>query len=183
MTNNDREDILGAFAMEPQQDAATLKDYLRRYPQFAEDFVELSFLCVSPDDDVTELTEHDHNRIDSAWAIVSARVPGADPFSELTSQRSQEICGALAIPRSVLVALRDRLVIPATVPLRFLTALAQQLAVAVDDLRRALGNNGLQLSRSFLADRPPKRESQVSFEQILREAQLDEERIRELLQD
>lgn len=183
MTDNERESVLGAFAVESHQDAATLKNYLRRYPQFAEDLVELSFLCASPDEDLAELTEHDRNRIDSAWAIVSARRTTADPFAELTSQRSQEICQALAIPRSALLALRDRLVIPATVPRHFLTALAQQLAVADDELRRALQASGAQLSRSFLSDRPPKRKPQVSFEQILREAGLDEDRIRKLLQN
>lgn len=39
---HDREAILDAFALEPSHDRITLERYLRQYPEFAEDLIDLS---------------------------------------------------------------------------------------------------------------------------------------------
>jgi len=63
-----REEVLDAFAVEPVHDRITLERYLRDYPQYAAELVELSReVSRLVDEDGSPLTAHEEALIETAW--------------------------------------------------------------------------------------------------------------------
>lgn len=66
-----REDVLDAFAVEPNHDRATLERYLTDYPQFAREVVDLSIelsrIAIEIVDNDRSLSSQERHMIDAAW--------------------------------------------------------------------------------------------------------------------
>lgn len=183
-TTNERDEILGAFSVEPVHDLATLKSYLKRYPQFAEDLVELSFLISDLTEDDVPLSEHDQNRVESACSRIQR--PSSSPTITVLArlkERSVEVASTLGVPRQVVTALRECVVDVSTLTQRVASSVARQLEVSVDEFRIALAGPEQSAPRLYRSDHPPRSSGKVSFEQVLREANVPEQKIVELLQD
>ena len=70
------DDVMFAFSVEPQQDATTLARYLKAYPQFAADFVDLAHelnlsVSLGPSDAPLE----DDAKAQAAWLQYAAVRP------------------------------------------------------------------------------------------------------------
>jgi hypothetical protein len=174
-----RDDVLGEFAVEPVHDRKTIELYLKRYPQFANELLDLvAELGRSYSSSTEELSATNLARIESSWQIYSA-TPAQSVLSSLSVERLREIAKALRIPRQVISAFRESRVILSTVPKGFLERLAELAGSTVDGLRE----HGAMPARSYKSDVKPEAGEGIAFEQLLIDAGLSEEQRRDLMSD
>lgn len=169
-----REDVLGAFAVEADHGRATLERYLRDYPQYAGDLIDLSHeLAQHVDVSTAPLSAEDESLITSAWRrhTASGHQPLVDPMARLTVPELRTVAQQLGVPRQILAAFRERKVIIASVPRAFLARLASLLGTPLEELQNTLARAPtLELARSYKADEKPQTEPPATFEQLLTDA-------------
>lgn len=184
-----REDVLDAFSVEPRPDRETLEHYLRSYPDYAADLIDLSQeldrdLC----EDEAPLSAEDHVLIDAAWrrhAADPALTAATDPFATLSIAELREIAHRLGVPRQIVAAFRERRVLLSSVPRHFLTRLAEAVNSSADKLE-ALWWGLLPAptpARSYKADTKPMSAEPVNFERLLIDAGVPESKRAELMAD
>jgi hypothetical protein len=179
-----RESVLDAFAIESEFDRSTLERYLRLYPEYAGDLVDLSReLSREVRDDDTALSTVDQTLIDAAWSQHAAAVPAptADPFAALTVEDWRSVAQRLDVPRQVVTALRERRVSLASIPRRFLGKFAEAVSSSVAQLELSWGPAQLGAARSYKADSKPIVGAQVTLEQVLVDAGVPVEKRTQLL--
>jgi hypothetical protein len=184
--NPSLDDVLNTFSVESTPDVATLERYLHRYPQFAEDLVDLfrELHRFIPIDD-NPATPEEAALIDAAWRAHTAAAPAvSDPLAALTVEQLRTLATALEVPRQVVAAIRERRVIFASVPKRILRVLAEGASCTVETLAAALAGP-LQgaAATSHKANEKPTATGQVTFEQILIDAGVPAETRARLLKD
>lgn len=128
-TADDKDDVLSAFAIEPRHDRATLERYLAEYPELTEDLVDLSNeLRMVRSFDPAQIAAEADEAVDAAFQELLAAGPAkkvvADMFATYKGRAFADLAVALNIPRAILQALRDRLVEPGSIPLRFMQRFA-----------------------------------------------------------
>jgi hypothetical protein len=168
-----REAVLDAFAVESVPDRSTLEQYLRLYPEYAAELVDLSReLCREDRDDSTSLTAADRKLLDVAWARHAAALPTAtaEPFAVLTAGEWREVAQRLDVPRQVVTALRERRVLLTSIPKRFFQMFADAIGSTIAQLEGSWGSAELSVARSYKADSKPAVGEQVTLEQVLIEA-------------
>ena len=182
-----RRDVLGAFAVEADTGRATLERYLREYPQFATELLDLSRILDSPIwDEETPLSPEDKARIDAAWLRHAAAAPEVltDPFSSLSVQERRNVAERLGVPRQVLTAFRNRRVIMSSVPGPFLSRLAELLKTAPEQLVRTLSLPAAPVpAQSYRSEGTPVASEPVSFERVLIDAGVPEDTRAELMSE
>ena len=180
------EEVLEAFSLEADTGPDTLQRYLREYPQFSDELLDLSneifqFSLVEEG----ELLDTDRARMESVLAqfrSVASRAAQA-ALERLAPEKQRELAQALGVPRQVILAFVQRSVIVGTVPGRFLARMSENLRTSVRDITAYLSQPPLQSLRYAKADDKPQEAGQVSFEQLLRDAGVSEEQTAELLRD
>ncbi|MFJ7881997.1 hypothetical protein ACIQYF_00590 [Pseudomonas sp. NPDC096917] len=178
--------VLESFAMEHDADGQTLRRYLQEYPEYAPQLVDLSQEIFRFDiQDESPLSMEDHMRIDTAWSRIQSAPTKAvtDLFADLSVPKLREVAQTLDVPRQVITAFRERAVIVASIPTRFLTKLAGLLGSSVQDLQGSLSLPPQAQARSYKADGKPSEAARVTFEQLLRDAGQSDEQIELLLAD
>jgi hypothetical protein len=174
MSDSTLEGVLEDFAAEPTHDKAILEQYIREYPQFAIELIDLSRNLLRTENvDPSPLTANETALVDAAWrSQVAATHPEAraDPFAALDVAKSREIAKALDIPRQVIMGLQERRAKPASIPRRFLGQLAAKMNATADALAAALALPAPQPAYSYKADEKPAVPAQVTFEQLLIDA-------------
>jgi hypothetical protein len=179
------DDVLSAFAVEADHNRPTLERYLRDYPQYAAELVDLSqaLACDLPVS-TAPLSGEDQSLIDAAWERHIGRVsdPG-DPFVSLTLVQWRAAASHLNLPRQIMAAFRERRVIVTSVPGPILERLAAVMNTTVDWWRDALARPPMLVPelRRYKADTQPAVDSQVTFERLLADAQITPERRASLL--
>ncbi len=123
------EDVLAAFAVEPDHGQETLNRYLINYPHLRSALLalvlELEFEEI--DDSALEL---DSSSIAKSWERYSQRSP--EPL--ISARFTREVATALGVKSAVLVQLRDRAISVASIPQRFFARLAKALGTSLEDL-------------------------------------------------
>lgn len=181
-------DVLDRFMLEDDQGSTTLERYVRGYPQFAAQLIDLSRMAATAENDPdVPLTGAAQSRIDAAWISYSAALaqrPSVDPFQALTGERGKSLARTLDVPRQVVTCFREHRVLPATVPKPVLRVLAEELDLPLPHVIAAMGGT-VQASRGrqFKADGEPGGVEQMSFEQVLIGAGVTEENCARLLAD
>ncbi|RWK46535.1 MAG: hypothetical protein EOR47_25885 [Mesorhizobium sp.] len=168
-----RESVLDAFAVEREPGRSTLERYLRLYPEYAAELVDLwRELSREVFDDAAPLSAADQALIDAAWSRHAATMPAAtsDPFAALTVDDWRAVAQRLDVPRQVVTALRERRVALFSIPRRFLQRLAEAIGSTVTQLESSWGLGQLSAARSYKADGKPAVGEQVTFEQVLIDA-------------
>jgi hypothetical protein len=168
------EDVLLAFSVEPAQDRATLERYLRLYPQYAEDLIDLLSELRLPGRERADIAE-DEAAFQRAWREFAgttpradAAGPSADPFTDFRGQGFVLLAQTLRIPRSVLIALRDRLVIASSIPAPFFDRLARAMQSTAQELLAYLDQPPVVArAANYKSDEKPEAPAKVSFEQLL----------------
>lgn len=179
-----RESVLDAFALESEPGRSTLERYLRLYPEYAAELVDLSReLSRETSEDVVPLSTADQALIDAAWLQHATAVPTAiaDPFAALTVDDWRTVAQVLDLPRQVVTALRERRVSLASIPRRFVAKLAEAMRSSVAHLEASWGSAQLAGARSYKADGKPAVGEQVTFEQVLIDAGVSAEKRARLL--
>lgn len=144
-----REDVLYAFAVESDPGRDTLERYLRDYPQYADELIDLSYeLSREVGEDETPLSNEDLALIDQSWQRHTDTAPKAvlDPLSTLSVAEQRDLAQQLDLPRQVITAFREHRVDLDSVPLPFLERLATAMNSTTETLRNALAlpyNSGL----------------------------------------
>jgi hypothetical protein len=162
------EDVLYAFAVEPNSGRDTLEQYLRDYPQYVAELVDLSYeLSREVCEDETPLSDRDLATIDRAWKRHTEAIPKATValFTNLSVADQRDLARHLGVPRQVIMAFRERQIKPASVPTPFLERLASALNSTVESLRDALSlPPAPNLAQSYKADDRPEAREPVTFE-------------------
>lgn len=182
-----RQEVLAAFAVEPEAGRETLERYLSAYPQFATELLDLSRMLASRFwDEETPLSQEDEARIDAAWLSHAAAGPAAvtDPFSSLSIPELREISTRLGVPRQVITAFRNRRVILSTVPPRFLERLAELVNTSMEQFVRTLSLPiSQEAAQSYSSEHKPAPTEAVSFEQVLVDAGVPEDQRGQLMSE
>jgi hypothetical protein len=169
-----REDVLYAFAVEPTSGRDTLEQYLRDYPQYAAEIIDLSYeLSRNVCEEETPLSAEDEVLLERAWQqhVKVAPKKIIDPFATLSVAEQRELAQRLDVPRQVIMAFHEHRVEPTSVPTPFLERLAVALNSTVEILKNTFAlPSEPNLARSYKADGRPNAHTQVNFEQILIEA-------------
>lgn len=174
-----RESVLDAFAVESEPGRPTLERYLRLYPEYGEELVDLAReMSRKVFDDRAPLSAADQALIDAAWARHAAAMPAAasDPLAALTVDDWRLVAQRLDVPRQVVTALRERRVSVVSIPRRFLQSFAEAVRSSVAQLEELWDVAQPKEARSYKADSKPVVGEQVTFEQVLIEAGVSAEK-------
>jgi hypothetical protein len=174
------EDVMYAFAVEPDSGDDTLKRYLRNYPQYAAELITLWHdLSQEICEEDTPLSEEELAWIDAAWQRHATAVPKKtnDLLALLSSAELKGLAKSLEVPLQVITTLRERQVIPNSVPFPFCQRLAKALNSTVEAITNWLALPPvLDPGRSYRADGRPVVQDQISFEQTLINADVPPEK-------
>lgn len=179
-----RASVLDAFAVESEPGRSTLERYLRLYPEYAGELVDLSReLSREVCDDDAALSAAEQALIDAAWSQHAAAMPAptADPFAALTVEDWRGVAQRLDVPRQVVTALRERRISLVSIPRRFLGKLAEAVRSSVAQLELSWGPAQLAAARSYKAQGKPIVGEQVTLEQVLIDAGVPAEKRARLL--
>lgn len=168
-----REAVLDAFAVESEPGRPALERYLRLYPEYAGELIDLSReLSREACDDGAPLSGADQVLIDAAWSrhAAASLAAAADPFAALTVDDWRAVARGLDVPRQVVTALRERRVLLPSIPRRFLQRFAEAARSSIAQLEASWGPGQLAAARSYKADAKPAAGEQVTFEQVLIDA-------------
>lgn len=182
-----REDVLDAFAVESNAGRDTLERYLRKYPEYAAELVDLSLeLSRVLVEDQEPLSAQDQALIKMAWLRHMEAAPKAiaDPLAALSAAEFREAARSLGVPRQVVTAFRERRVIVASVPRRFLARFAATVNSTVALLTNALALQPTPaLARSYKSNAKPEANAPVTFEQLLIDAGVPAEKRAQIMAD
>lgn len=182
-----REDVLDAFAVESDTGRDTLERYLRAYPEYASELVDLSReLSRVLVEDEEPLSAEDQSLIRMAWQRHMEAAPKviSDPLAALSASELREVARSLDVPRQVVTAFRERRVIVASVPRQFLARFAATVNSTVDLFTSALALQPRPSpARSYKSNAKPGGDAPATFEQLLIDAGVPDEKRAQLMAD
>ncbi|MEZ6082735.1 MAG: hypothetical protein R3E58_01970 [Phycisphaerae bacterium] len=195
MKPDDRDAILYAFAIEPHHDRATFERYLRQYPELAEDLIDIvserrlrETVRQTASETVSEVV-NDPN-CEAAWAqlvAASHRTEGSqevDPFAHFRGKAFVSLAAALDVPRSILAAIRDGLVVTSSLPNSLVERMARAMELRSRDLIEHLTNAQRSLQgRAFKSDTKPTQQEKTTFAELVRNTTMTLEQRDRLLKD
>lgn len=185
--NLSKEDVLYAFSIEPDRDSSTLEEYLRNYPQYKEDLVDLSIdLFLAPKSEDFSICRDTAADVDKSWEKFQSilnqprentqtSVP-VDPFMKLSTQQFKNLARELNVNRAFLSRLRDRTIEYSSIPLKFVESIANALGIGVEALSAALdGVPRVSSTQSFKAKGKPSATSKISFKRAVEESSMSDQ--------
>ena len=178
------EQVLLAFSAEPNQDRAIFEAYLARYPQYTEALVELAAeLMLAPHREVSPCSTDDV-AVDKAWASFQSALPleiknltTADSLlANLSPGAFRNVAQLMDVSPFFLSRIRDRAVDFATIPAKFLEALASALGASMKAITADLSQGAvIAVSQKFKADQKPASAAKISFLEALNQSGLTEQ--------
>lgn len=173
------EEVLLTFSVEPTHDRETLEQYLKEYPEHAKALVTCSIelmVDATRSDDVAVTSE---NAVDRAWQRFQAVVSQSDdvlvtnPFATLNPTAFRSLARKLDITNLLLIRLRDRAIVAATIPRRFVQRLATELGATAEAVMDYLQSPPAMVSgHSFRSAVKPAVTEQISFAEAIEMSQL-----------
>ncbi|MDD5366428.1 MAG: hypothetical protein PHR30_13905 [Gallionellaceae bacterium] len=173
------EEVLLAFSVEPTHDRKTLEQYLREYPEHAKALAACSIelmVDATRSDDVAVTSE---DAVDRAWQRFQTVVsqPGdvlvTNPFAMLNPTAFKSLAKKLDINNLLLIRLRDRAIVAATIPRRFVQRLASELGATAESVMEYLQSPPAMVSgHSFRSSVKPAVTEQISFAEAIEKSQL-----------
>jgi hypothetical protein len=166
------EEVLLAFAVEPVHDRAALERYLALYPHFAVDIVDMSHELRIGGRAISEAVEDETTFQRALKQLVSTAAPApgtvTNPFDAFRGLAFATLADTLRVPRSVLIAFRDRLVISSSVPAAFVARVARSAQTTVADLMAYLELPPVVApAANYKADQKPAAPEKVAFDTLL----------------
>src|SRR5882762_1966348 len=149
-----REDVLSAFAMEAIQNRSTLERYLREYPQYAIEIADLWHELFRDMGKPVPLSAKDTASINEAWKIYASSTSAATAtlLTSLSVPKLRELAIQLEVPRQIIAAFRERIVIVSSIPRTFLKRFAACLNTTVEEVIAALALAQGTCARSHKSD-------------------------------
>ncbi|WP_339735532.1 hypothetical protein [uncultured Gimesia sp.] len=190
--DKDLEDVLYAFSVEPKHDEETLSRYLEKYPKYAEDLLdvlhELQFTealaCVETAPVADPSAQEAWNQF-VRCKPASEEASAAETFGEkLRGQAFINLATAMNVPRAFLVAFRDRLVTPASIPKQFIASLAKAGETETRTVLEYLSlPPQLAIAAEFKSDEKPELQGQMTFKELVDTTEMPDENRQALLKD
>lgn len=177
------DEVLDAFSVEPAPDREVLERYLRKYPEYAEQLIDLSRELHRELPSAVDSATADDARIQTAWQRHAAAAPASvDVFSSLSPDQLRELAKSFDLPRQVFTAFRDKRIISSSVPRPFMRRMAAALSRSLEQVVEGLAPpTEMSLARSYKAETKPFAGQPVTFEQVLIDAGVSEEKRSKLL--
>ena len=173
------EEVLLAFSVEPTHDHKTLEQYLREYPEHTKALVACSIEFMVDATRSYEVAVTSEDAVDHAWQRFQSTVelPGdvsvINPFATLNPTAYKSLAKKLHINNLLLVRLRDRAIVAATIPRRFVQGLASELGSTVESVMDYLRSPPAMVSgHSFRSSVKPAVTEQISFAEAIEKSQL-----------
>ena len=185
----DDEDVLLAFAVEPEHDRATLERYLQSHPHLADDLIDLSLDIRLRRASDGASSPVDEKWVEESWAAFQASMPAgvavADPFATASTDELVALRRKLGVPSGVIEGFISRLVDISTVPAWIVDAVAQGIRTGVGDLRAFMaGQPRLAAGLSYKSgEAPTAAEAKITFEELLVQCRVRDDKRSELLED
>ena len=187
----DAETVLYAFSVEPTHSAETLYRYLDKYPELTEELVDLALeLRFSAVQNALPVEEIANTESQAAWQEFIACAPATAPSDEVEllahfkGPAFLELASKVGLPRSILIAFRDRLVEPSTIPELLLGRFAKATQSNIDAIREYFSRPpSMEGAAAFKADEKPEQQGRVSFRQLVENTQLTGEERQALLRE
>ncbi|MEO1528553.1 MAG: hypothetical protein AAFX06_24290 [Planctomycetota bacterium] len=181
----DLDAVVEAFMMEEDTGRKSLERYLQLYPQFAVELLDVAReISAIPDHGGGTVSDTDERVISAAWKRHVETVPGGatDPLGLLQPSQLNQLSAALNLPRQVFSALRERRVIASSISEVFLQSLAEQINCSIERLVASLNESPRTATGvSRKSEVKPAAPQKVTFEQILKDAEIEPHRVTELI--
>lgn len=177
------EDVLEAFMLDCGREGA-LADYLRDYPQYAAELVDLAHeMSATIPEEPPLLDEPCRQAIRKGWEQLRTAWPqnNRNLFAGLSPADYGRVAGEVNVPRQILSAIRDGGIIMGSIPASFMRRLGAALSGTVEELGASAGGGRLQAQ--YKSDERPEARAPVTFEQALIDARVPEEQRASLLAD
>lgn len=184
---SDPEAVLYAFAAEESHDRSTLERYLKQHPELAEELIDLSSELRLNE---TLPSEPERGQadpgLDAAWKEFLGCRPeepassgATDFFARYKGPEFVKLAAAMNVPRSILTALRDGLVEPASIPKSFIRRFAAATATPFDTVRESLSRSQeAPAALAFKSDAKPAHQGQTTFRKLVQSTEMtDEQRL------
>lgn len=181
--NTSRENVLRDFAIEFEPSKNILQKFLREFPEYTNELVDLSFELSHKIDEYEPLTVDDKKSIETAMERFRKGLNQQSEQINISPQSFLNAAKLLNLPRQVLMAFGGRKVELDSIPSHFLNNLALALEVTTNQLRSflTLPPQVAPNSRSYKSNVKPTAPSKVAFEKILHDALIPEEQIQEIM--
>ena len=173
------EEVLLAFSVEPTHDRETLEQYLREYPEHAKALVTCSIELMVDATRSDEVSVASEGAVDRAWQRFQTVVSQSDdvvvtnPFATLNPTAFRSLAKKLDITNLLLIRLRDRAIVAATIPRRFVQGLATELGATAEAVLDYLQSPPAMVSgHSFRSAVKPAVTEQISFAEAIEMSQL-----------
>ena len=182
MTPIDKDAVLNAFAAEPIHDRNTLEHYVSGYPDLAKELIDLAIeFRLSDDIGGTDKDVISDPKLKIAWEnfLASGTKPAAetavvDVFVPFKGAAFAMLAGKLDIPRSILTAIRDRLVVSSSVPDGLIHRFAEATGNKVETVKAYLAQDSqAPLGLAFKSDQKPSRQGQATFRQLVESTEMN----------
>lgn len=171
------ENVLAAFAVEPSHDKKTLNRYLAAHPNLRSELLALALEL--------EFEEIDDSPLDLESSIAAeswARYSRTSSAPLTAASFSREVAKSMGVKTAVVVQLRDRAILFASIPKRFLTSLAKAVGAGVDEVSAYLGApRTLAPGASYKSDGKPIAAQQMTLADVMRQCGHTPEEIAKLL--
>ena len=183
MTPIDKDAVLDAFAAEPVHNRNTLERYVSKYPELAGELIDLAAeLRLSAEISETQEAIINDPRLNAAWENFRAaglkpasEAVTVDPFGQFKGVAFAALAAKLDMPRSILTAVRDRLVVPASVPGGFLRRFAEATRTTVEAVKTYLAQDcQAPLGLAFKSDQKPSLQGQATFQKLVESTEMSE---------
>lgn len=178
-SDRSEEEVLLAFSVEPTHDRKTLEKYLTDYPEHAEALIACSIELLVDVTRSVETAATSENAVDLAWRRFRSAVSQPEessvlnPFATLNPTAFKLLAKKLGINNLLLIRLRDRAIVAATIPRRFVQRLATELGTTTDAVMDYLRSPPAMVSgHSFRSTVKPSVTEQISFEKAVETSQL-----------
>lgn len=172
MTN--RDDILAEFAMEEAMTHTVLLSYITRYPELADDLLELFNELALSDLEVEQSTMSLEAKAMNAETLRVQQVEAA-----LFGNGVRELAKEVGLPRFFLMGLQASAVHLGSLPFPLIKRLAQSIGVRTQDVILGMQRGGDQ-TFAMKSEIKPHSADQVEFDEYVEQASLSEEQHRTL---
>ena len=180
----DREAILYAFSVEPTHDRETLDHYVNQYPDLKEDLIDLSAeLRLNETIEKRPPTALPDPGAKAAWEeffgcrpVNATSAESVDLFARYQGTAFAALAKALNVPRSILTALRDGLVVPSSIPSGFVRRFSEAASVTLDSARASLSRQSeVPTALAFKSDTKPAHQGQTTFRELVQRTPMTDE--------
>lgn len=188
----DPETILYGFSVEPSHDQETLQRYLSKHPELTEELIDLAFELRLANAQAPMQTEPVVDTgLQDAWeSFIGSNAAPASPakagslLSKFRGTAFVELAERLKMRRAILIAFRDRVIEPSTIPESILRRVAEALESTVQAVRDYLSHPPLVIQTAqFKSDKKPASQGRISFRELVERTEMSDEERKALLQE